>query len=130
MRSKRLEIRRIRGQDGPAGLGHRHDQGIHGGTAASTMAEQGGAARQSLRNALNDIAGLEQLILGGVTPCMALETFHQHDGRNPRRPQPFIPQGEDQSQGCARPLGQTSNGTGVQDQQRQPALRVVRLAIR
>jgi hypothetical protein len=124
-------LARLAGQTGPLGRGPRATgvtpawtgQAVCRGWRRrdadgwSPPSEQCSAPRQPLRNILDDVAGLQKLIFSRVASRVALETIHQDHGWDPRRPEPLLAQGKNQSQRGTRALGKTSDGSRIQNQQ-------------
>src|SRR5216110_709453 len=93
---KRLEISRIRGEDGSTRFGESDNKRVDSRTATSETSEQSRAAGHRFWDPLEDVAGLEKPILVEITTRMPLKTFDQDNGRNLRRPKPLLTKREDQ----------------------------------
>jgi hypothetical protein len=99
-----LKIIRVGRQNGAAGFRDCDDDGVHDGATSRPPPQQRCSPSDALRNPVNDIASLEQLIGGRVAPGVTLKTLHQDRGRHYGRPKAFLTQGNDQRGRSPRPL--------------------------
>lgn len=87
VRGECFKVAWIGSEHGPVWFGDRDDQRVDGGASTGTSAQESRPSGEWLDHLLHDVAGLEKLVLGGVTPGVPLETLHEDDGGNQGRPQ-------------------------------------------
>jgi hypothetical protein len=110
------EIARIRGENGTCRLSESDDESIDSGAVTSEAPESCGASSEVLRDALGDVAGLEEAIFDGVSSSMALEALDENDGGNKGRPKPLVAQCENECSGIAGAFCEARYGAGVEDE--------------
>jgi hypothetical protein len=111
-----LEIVGVRRDHGSTRFRGGDNKRIDGRATSGESAQECRATGESFRDSRGNVTSLQELVLGGVAARMALKTLDEHDGRNLRRPQSRIAQGQDQGQGLLRAFSKASHATGIEDQ--------------
>jgi hypothetical protein len=86
VRSQCFKVAWIRSEDSPSWFGGGNDQRVDSGASTSVPSQECCAPGQSLAHLFHNVAGFEECVLGGVTSSVPLQTLHEHDGWNRRRP--------------------------------------------
>jgi hypothetical protein len=89
---------------------------VDGGAASGTPAEKRGTTRKGFGDGRRDIASLEEPILDGVAPRVALEALDQDNRWDTGWPQSRLAQRQDQSQSLLRTFGEASHASGIEHQ--------------
>ena len=96
VRSESLQIVRVRCEHRSTRLGDRNDKCINGGALAGLCPQMRGSPRQPLRDVLDDIARLQQLVCQRVPSSISMKRLDHHRGGHNGRPKPFGLQRNDQ----------------------------------
>lgn len=113
---QRFEVLWIRSQHCSSGFGAGDHQSINRGAPSSPSSEGGRSTSERFRNGLGDLAGLEKPVFVGVSTRVSLQTFHENDRGDSRRPKTLFPKGKNQRQRFSRALGKAADRPGIEDE--------------
>ena len=114
MSRERLEITSVGGERCPARLGGCHHDGVHRRASSGLSPQEGGTPRESFRNLLHEVAGVEKAVRQGVATGMPLQALYENHCRDEGRPQVELSEGEDERRSLPRALGQSADSSRVQ----------------
>jgi len=116
VRRKRFQVAWVGRQHRSARLRHRDNQRVDRGTTSCAPSKQGSSSRETLRDPIDHVAGLEQLVLVRISARMPLKALDQDNRRNRSGPETFLPKGKNERRGRAGPLGEATDRSRIQNE--------------
>jgi hypothetical protein len=111
-----FQVLRVGRDDGPPGLGTRHNYRIDSRAASRKASQQSSSAGEGFRDDFRDLANLQQSVHVRVSAGVSLKAFNKDDGRYARRPEGVLTKRNDQCQRIPGVLRQSADAAGIQDQ--------------